>query len=270
MEINKTAAIGYDQARIDAIKKVLSIGLTGLGVGAAARGAVGLKNLMQPPMQQPFVSPGPSTLELPVAATEEDEDPDLAMLAKQAADSPILDRVATTLNKYVPSWGDKYVSNMSYAPWMMPAMLGAGALGVAGGWGMTGGLLQDQQKAKRDEALAAAQAEYERALAEQSAAGVKSAAAELYSELDELFDLAMEKQAINLGQAAVDTGGMSLAALLSILGVSAVGTGKFMYDYQRSRAKDTALNKAMSERARQMWNNNAQQVAVVPKPISVA
>lgn len=270
MEINKTAAIGYDQARIDAIKKVLSIGLTGLGVGAAARGAIGLKDLMQPPMQQPFVSPGPSTLELPVAASEEDEDPDLAMLAKQAADSPILDRVATTLNKYIPSWGDKYVSNMEYAPLMMPAMLGAGAAGVAGGWGLAGSLQQNQQKTRQEEALAAAQAEYEQALAEQSAAGMKSASADLYGELDELFDLVMEKQANGFGQGLVDTGGMSLAALLSILGVSAVGTGKFVYDYQRSRAKDTALNKAMSERARQMWNNNAQQVAVVPKPVSVA
>lgn len=269
----KLATVPYEQAKADAVRKILNMSLAGLGTGAALRGVLGLKNLMNPPYQPPFVSPGPSTLPVPVVADDEEED-QLAKLASDAAANPgIVNTLATQLSKLIPDDAiSRNVSNMAYAPWMMPLMFGGTAAGIYGGWRAADSLIGNQRKQQQEEALEAARADYERALQEQAQAGHKFASdAGPYDELNELYDAWLNKSATSgLVQGGIDLSGRALAAMLTLAGVSGVGSAIAAYKYGRRISKDKATNTALKQRAQRLWANQRQPLAVVPSLVPAA
>jgi hypothetical protein len=246
-------------ARTDLAKQILSIGLAGLGAGVTGRSIMGLRNLSRPPVQTPFISPGPSPLPIPIPAEQlpPEEDPELTVdsPAYKYGSAGLYEGAANTLAQYLPEqqWSREAIS--------VPALALTGGLGAVGGWKLTDWLLDKRRKAQLNDELVNAQSEYESAL--QSQFQPKMAAATddkigIGPQLDELFGV-LEKSAIGATSGAA--GAYLLAAAL-LGGGAAAGT----YNWTKNRSPAAMLAKAQKERARQLWARSNQPVVAVPMP----
>lgn len=209
--------ISARQLQGDALGNTAAIGMTGLGVGAGARGLLGLLELGQ--RKRPH-SPQPSTIELPAPE-------------KQA-----------TLAGFLR--GD-YAKTPMGIPWAVPAAVTAGAGGLYGGWKGIDWILNKQRKQDLDSQLEQSKRDYEQALSE-PAAGVKSgAAAELAMALTQLAE-EVEKRADLWNTAGAATGIYATAA-----GAAALGSGLLAYQYGRKRQRMALMNKAYKQLQRKRF-----------------
>lgn len=255
----KKAAVTTDP-RVDLAKQLLSVGAAGLGAGAAARALVGLRNLGRPPVQTPFISPGPSAIPIPVPAPQVDdvggeESPEEEANLKFAAGetSGPFESAAQGLAQFMPrsSWGREAAS--------IPGTVLTGGAALMGGWKLTDMLLDNRRKAQLQEELDMAKKEYEGAL--HGTMGAKLASNDKVGVgLDQLFDGLSKEGSVT----AKATGAYALAAALM-----AGGAGVGAYNWTKGRSEAALLAKAQKERARRLWSSNLQPVYAVPEPVEM-
>lgn len=266
-----------DAQRAAAVKTLFRLMAGGAGVGMFGRG---LLHLMQPQTvpDVPFVSPGPSSLPIPVI---EDEEPGLAKfsaeLAKEAifSDQQLANGYRTIAENFplditgLTGWVGRNVSDPQHAPAMMPLSLGAAAAGTYGGWSLADWMLQKRRKAHVDSQLQQAKDEFQAALLSQAQAAEpqKRASADdpLSDRLDVLFD-AMQKTAEEQTKQAnvADVASVPFGMYLTALGLLSGGSAYGMYNWTKNRSKAHLLDKALRERSRMLWQRAPQTVAAIP------
>ena len=275
-----------DQIRRDALRNVGNLFLASLGVGAAARGGVGLVNLFR--QQKPKdTRSGPALLPLPYPVQSEE------MPGKIKAANGLIDHLTSP-------GGSSRSSIPLYGPGMMLA--GIGGLGL--GWKGLDSVLNERRRKATEEELNAARQEFNDALlsqwstkrAEEGAppcpkcgtdetwpvsgspgtaacepCGHKFAYADspmrkAGAALDRAFEQFSEriKTANTLGDwigKAENTylTGATLAALLS---------GTLVYDKMKKRSRRAVLEKALQQRQRQSFAQRPTEIYAVPTPIS--
>lgn len=220
-----------------------------LGVGAGARGLMGLYNLMQGKPKSNF-SPGPGILRIPYSEEEES--------LQKAGD------------------GDSFMqggsaSSFSGIPWALPAATAGGLASLYGGWKGMDLILDAQRKRKLKQELERAKAEFEQALVPppEDKQGSNDSRSKLGEDLDFVYDRMMK--AAEPGFLGVDwgdlggkaVGGYGVYALLSSL---LAGMGAYGMTANRSRRK--LLEKAQKRRAMQRAQQRPTEIFAIPAPIA--
>lgn len=256
----KRAAVATDP-RVDLAKQILSVGAAGLGTGVAARALMGLRNLGRPPVEPPFISPGPSAIPIPVPPQVDDigaedtpeEEANLKFAAGESTGP--FESAAQGLAQFLPrsAWGRDAAA--------IPGTVLTGGAAMMGGWKLTDMLLDRRRKAQLQEELDLAKQEYEGAL--HGSMGAKLAAdGDVGALLDQLCD-GFDKEAGWLN-GSTPAGIYALTAAL-MAGGAGVGT----YQWAKNRSPANMLAKAQKERARRLWSQNLQPVYAVPEPVDM-
>lgn len=271
--------------RAQIFKRLMSLGLLAGGAGALGRTLV---DVLSPSKteQMPFVSPGPSTLPVPVNEPEQKRPSLMKLAADLAADdwATRLSKAWPRLVSNVPLIGtglnsiEQQASHAGHAWWNGPASVAAGAAGVAGGYGIADWLLNKNRKSQVDGELDRAKKVYQQALLAQDPATKMAGEIDpLITKLDQVFDM-LEKRANPAYYASSgnpikwfgyggDVGNGVMGAYLTAMGTLAGGAGYAGYRWAKGRSTNSLLQKAMQDRARKLWNTTAQPVEAVPMPI---
>jgi hypothetical protein len=225
--------------------QIKNIGLTALGLGAGARGIMGLYNLMRRQQGPKTRSVMPVPVDVPYPTKQ-----------KQAFD----------IGQFFK--GD-YANSYAEIPWAIPAATAAGVGGLAGGWSMLDGILDQRRKGRLDTDLEKARSDFDQALLAQYDKP-KTAAAELANELDKLYDNAVaasktEKAASGIAGPAGALTGMGL----TIGGLGAVATAMAVYNAVKKRNTDSLLESAQKRRQRANFRANPTQLWARPTPVEV-
>jgi hypothetical protein len=251
-DLTKTA-----NPRVEYARQLMQLGLAGLGGGAAARAAMGFRNLGRPAIPTPFISPGPSAIEIHIPTQGNAEDPDLETPTDEAnlkfadigSTIPGWDFVANQVAKVLPE--GEFARNVSKVP--LPVM--AAGAGLAGGWSLTDWILDKRRKDKLKDELETAQQDYTDALGSQymqsKQAGDVNTTGEL---LDNVFDQLTKQGLVS----------EALGAYLLTAATLAGGAGYGTYQWAKGRSDAALLAKAQKERARKLWNRVPQPVYAVP------
>lgn len=257
-------------AKREQLTHLLKLMAGGAGVGMFGRSLVQFAK--RPTLEVPFVSPGPSTLPIPVAV--EEEQPGLKKLA-----GAVFDAVASMIPDGLDpatEWLGRNVSKPTNAPLMYPLSFAAAAGGVGGGWALTDWYLQRRRKQKMQQELERAKGDFQSALLDQSRASraVKQADDQLGRKLDQLFDLLCAKEVElrdelektgNFADTAAKFPGLYLTAMTLLGAGSAYG----MYNWTKKRSPSHVLQRAIRERGRALWSRSPQGVQVIPTPVTV-
>lgn len=207
--------------------------MVGLGAGAGARGLAGLvemarRNLTKPPKS----TPAPVPVDVPFEENKE----------------------ASTLDFLK---GD-YAQSVSGVPWAIPAAVGGGVAGLAGGWSLMDYLLDKRRKGDLDAELDTAKRDYESALAN-NAHHKLAGDATIAKELDELYD-EMTKKADQwtdmLGQ------GAGLYGLYG--GVSGLTAAMLAYNWGKKRQRKALIDRALKDRKRRRFASQPSALYVRP------
>lgn len=214
----------------DAWNRMLSMLLVGGGVGAGARGLVGLHNMFR---KRPDVDPQSTIPEtIPIVL------PQQAQRAKTANDV----------------FGARPDGGLNY--WEYPTGLAAGAGGLMGGWKLMDWLMDKRRKASMQGELDRAKQEYQQVLQDDvNAASVSKAAAA--DTLDAVYDRVqtLEKQGNSLADLLHGSGGLYLASLLAAGGLSGLGV------YHRVKSQQDAED---ANRRRRLTRTSPQPIMAVP------
>lgn len=246
---------GVNNLKAHSLKRVLMGVPVGMGIGAGARGLVGLMDMLRrhaapaaPPMRR-------SAITVPVPGEEEE---------KRAA-SPVSQNMldlSRAANVATPPTGPRgaveghaFGDNATKAtdmPWFnagLPLAIGGG---LYGGYKLTDWLLGKTRQNEIDSELENAQADYEKALM----TNAKTAAS---TDLDAMAD-GYEKDAST-------TAGLTAALALGSL-LTAGGTGVMTYNWAKNQQNDNVLRKAYQKRQRQMFARQPfpVQATAVPRP----
>ena len=212
--------------KADARNNVLKMLAAGLGLGAAARGGVGLMNLAR--RNQPRPEP---TNVFEIQTTDDEEEPYL-----KAAEG-----------SWIPefNWkewlGGANARTPMEIPWFPPAAMAAGLGGAYLGWKGLDKIMDKRRKDEQDDALENAKMQFQQAL--QGSTQAKYAGDnELGRELDSLFDevkVAMDHVEPGKLEKAADgiPGGRTLGTLAGLYGIYALLSGGAMGRAAYSRAK---------------------------------
>lgn len=228
----------------DALQQLMRLGVAGVGMGAAGRGAMGLYRIISRRFgKQPQLSvPAPVELTVPYPGRER-----LATKRKQKSAS---------IGGLLRGEG---AASRSEIPWFAPAALLTGVGSVAGGWKGMDMLLDSQRKARQRDELERAKKDYEEALLsqyDQKSAAERTPGEQLGDALDELFD-SLEKNADWTQQ------------LLGGYGLYATGSGlaAALAAYQMAKKRNDAelLRKAQQQRLRSRYE--AQPAPVYAHPL---
>lgn len=224
-----------------------NIGVAGLGIGAGARGLIGLYNLMrrQSGSARQGLNPVPVDVPYPVAGQQK----------KQAFD----------LNDISKWWDGAYAEKMHQIPWAIPAATAVGLGSLAGGWGAVDSVLDKRRKGQLDEELQKTRQDFDAALLAQYDKP-KTAAAELSIELDKLFD-----QATAAGEKQASLAGMSGTAAgvgMTVGGLGALATAMAVYNAVKKRNSESLLDSAQKRRLRRNYENNPTPLWARPVPVS--
>lgn len=220
------------------------VGLMGLGVGAAARGSASLLQLLRNNSTRGALSRsatlGPTILSLPAPATDEDEEKE-----KRAQFLGTEDLVkAWTGDTRTPSgWMFHY-----------PGAVGAGMLGLIGGYQGAGKLVDHRRKARLKSRLDKAKEEYEAVLSGQH---------KLAEDLTELRERLVEKKA--LLSASPEAVGKTLGMYMTAIGIPTAAAGYMSYSLARKNDRERILARARKERERQLWRQSPQPLLVLPE-----
>jgi hypothetical protein len=245
------------------LQSLLHLGLAGAGIGAGIRAGTGLHQLLIAGKPKPATTlPTPDTVPVPVLRPDPTEmsepddgvegEPSIAKMAEKLAaeqwlPQPIADAMPNLSNSGHP-----------FASWQgMPAAVGVGTLGVAGGYSLMDWLAKHRRKAEQKADVDDARDEFRSALANEYNTAMSAKQA---NELDAAFD-EWQKQA-NGRQQLADignlAGGMYGAAALALGG----GTAYMTYKAMKERSAQKLLQKAIAARARQ--RSTPQPIYAVP------
>jgi hypothetical protein len=249
--------LGADRLKREALRDVGQLGLTALGVGAGARGLLGLHQLLfgRRPTRH---KAGPALLPLPVPGREHTEHG--APRAKAAA-----------------------VTMMSGLPWYRPAAVMAGLGGLGLGWKGLDAVLDRRRKAESEHELDEARREFHEALLSQydaqgpsggpgpklasaTDAPMAKAAAALDAAYDSLARLAAAGPAA--AKAAMtwdDLKGTAIGSYGALALPAALATGLFTYNKMQGRSRRKVIEKALRERAMQRYEQNPPPIHVTPE-----
>jgi hypothetical protein len=291
----KTAQTGSPQQTLDqeAMRKLLSIALMGGGLGVSARALMGLRNLLResrPSVESTSSVPTSVPVPIPVEGPEK-------MAAQATCPScgkpfpkgePYPDvKNCEACERYGPpkeaagplvATGRllKQAQGLHVRPsgrvtwWQIPAAVGAGGLGIYGGWKLLDWVLKAQKKRQESSELTDAKREYEDAMRQQYLTALQGKAGE-FSGLDDIFDrfiAPIEKQAQHgLGDTIGDFAHGGLGAYLTALGIVAGTGGLAGYRWARSRSKQKATDKAL--RIRRQLRQSPQPIYAYAVPFPV-
>lgn len=250
----------------EASRDIQRLGLAGLGIGAAARGATGLAGLLRKNLNT-RAQPAVVTLPYPV---EEEEGNDKAV-RKKAADSP----AAGVFRKLAASTFD--ITGKTAIPWYRPAMMLAGMGGLYGGWKGVDVVLDAQRKATREKELEEARQEFHDALFAQYDKPLRTgsrakqsddARTSLCARLGGVFD-AMEKvaQAVKSGSRLGDLTGEAAGWYGTYAALSGLATGALVYEQARKRQRRRILDAAIKRRERHRYYTAPPEIVAMPEPV---
>jgi hypothetical protein len=267
-----------NQAQLDQLKNILTMGGTALAGGAALRGLSGLGQFLgrslggapATPQRQSFVR-----IPVPVRVRSKAERDAMlqaaqADIAKEAGFEKLAQGAFDWAAKHLgnaaglflkpgeqPGWLKNTITGwgqQATPPWAVPAGLAAGLGGLYGGWKLTDYLLDKTRTAEQESEVDAARKEYEAALA-----GRRKIASADPDPLDALADR-FEKQGLwneLLG------GGLALG------GLAALGSGLGTYRWMRSLSEDKAIEEAVKRRQAQIAEQSPSPIMAVPTPMPV-
>ena len=239
-ELAQLQSMAPNMIRQQANSDILKSMLAGLGVGAAARGGLGLARMLHGNMAaKPPKTLGPVVTKIPVPMEEEEE------------------QMASFLG------GDGATSKTGIPYYMPSMMLGTGAA-LAGGWAGIDKLLDSRRKKQQQEKLDNARAEFEQALLTQPGQKMASdsSGSALGEELDRLFD-GVEKSADSmtnvLGQGA------------GLYGAYAGGSGLLgaylAYSLAKKQQRRAVFEKAQQRRLVERSRQRPNEIYAVQTPV---
>lgn len=261
--------------------------LASFGIGAAARGMMGLSQLLstQDTKRKLITRQGTdkyvSTLPIPQYVDDDEEDPSVKIAKEEHVidptggsgirmtergpeppDGPIRDQ---WLNYKKPDRGGygflmgDQATKPSGIPWYIPGITLGAAGGLYGGFKLVDWLVKKRQKDETEAELEEAKDRYQSALMSQySADNVEkwSSDNQLGQELDRLYHAVKVRTNGNIKQAAffgsnlLGTAAGSYGVLASLL---ALGAGVGTYKYVKSRSPEERLKKVLEQRERERW-----------------
>lgn len=243
-------------------------GLAALGVGAGARGLLGLYQLANRRGSAVDTKSGPVETDLPYPV--EGRDDPRAVLGKRGLD----------LGGYLGGGSATKVENV---PFRLPALVAAAGGGAALGWKGVDALLDAHRRRQRDQELEEAKAEFDRALLVQydrplpRRPGLKAAAdrgAAIGADLDAAFDAfaaAYAKRAAagqTLLDRAADASGPAAGLYLTYAGLAGLLSGGVTYDQLRRRSRQAVLTKALKDRQRRDFLAQPPEIRATPVPVA--
>lgn len=233
--------------------------MAGLGIGAGARGFLGLRNMFtQRPPEVALTSSVPAEIPIGVPMRQEEEKPRRLKLAA----------LATALAKHAEEqWGDGFAkmmpnittTNPMATAWGIPAAAAVGAGGVTGGWHLMNWLLDHQRHNSLDRQLNNAKDEYRNTITDQYRNALqKQGSASPFPRLDELYDALqpeLEKRAEpgdgTAAQWMSDKGQAGMGVALTALGALGLGSAYTTYNWAKNRGRDKLISQAIRMRGRQ-------------------
>lgn len=258
-------------SRAEALRRMGHLSLAALGVGAAARGALGLLNHFRRQVSSETSPAGPALLPLPYpvepqVSPEEVADPDKKR-RKAAWDVKQADPAGGTPSPMGKVW------------WYGPGMMLAGLGGLAGGWKGVDMILAARRQREREDELAQSRQEFHEALLGQYAkplggkaikgAQEKSAAMLLGEELDNLFESRFagnEKSALfgidlsSLGNHIANYYGMYAVP-------AALASGAIVYNKAQGRSRRALIEKALQKRQKKRFEQSPTEIYAIPEPV---
>lgn len=291
-----------NKLKTDALRSVGHYLLAGLGIGAGARGLLGLTQLTSSNLaKKNNVGLSTTVAEMPVPrlVNEEDEEDDEAPRSQKFASGLYEERRPPEPPKFLtgqqhaisPAWatwndwkpkprgmfghlaGDDATTKPGI-PWYIPA-IGIGAAGTAyGGYKLVDWLLNKRRKSQTDEELTESKQRYRNALfAQYTPEQVeKWSSVTLGQGLDLLFDVVnkhtngqLEKLAIDIA----DTSGKAFGLLGLMGGSIALGTGIGTYKYVKSRSPEERIKKVIQQRERERWLRRPPEIFAIPTTVPV-
>lgn len=296
----------YPGATTNAIarNKVLGIGLTALGLGAAGRSLIGLRDMYAKAFSHRPAPTAPAVVEIGVPTVTEDDDEEQNRQNRMRA--PTLFKSADKFN-YNPSPSDpsntanigilpdvnptdvtasplkamlNYLGGLKHVtpttkPWFMTAALGAGMGGLYGGYKLVDHVLDKTHQADKDRELEDAKNEYRKALVEQyspTSPAVKRANAEatLGEDLNTLYELTKEAtRKGGWGDKFNDWSGTALSGYGALAALLAGGSGLAAYNWTKARSPEERLAKAIKQREKLRWSTRPPEIYAVTKPLPV-
>jgi len=237
--------------RASAAKDLQNILLTGLGIGAGARGLYGLYNLAQRSGRGPEQprTPGPLVLDYPIPTREEEDE----LRPKLAADDESF-------------WDSQSKTGI---PWYLPGGLAAGAGGVYGGWKLMDMILDRRRNQEQEDDLEQARAEFRAALTGGGPKLASDGGNTLGHDLDRLYDMLQEKQAEfekTSSSAVGDIWGKIKGGYGVYSGLTSLAAGLWMYNRAKKMQRRTLLEKAKKERERQRFERRPPAIEALPTP----
>jgi hypothetical protein len=223
-----------------AARNAAMLGLVGLGTGAGARGLVGLLQMFNR-KRRPFMRTAPAPVPVDVHVEEEEQQPKLA---------GVMDFLR----------GDQ-AQSVSGVPWAIPAAVGAGAAGLAGGWGTMDYLMDKRRKGDLQAELDQAKQEYEQALMAH-ASGKTASEHSVNSDLDELYDTLQTKSASWSDMAGRAAGTYGVGA-----GITGLISAMLAYNYGQKRQQRNLVDKAIKERRRRRYSQ--QPAPLYARPVTL-
>jgi hypothetical protein len=249
------------------LTNVLQLGAAGLGIGAATRGAIGLRDLFARalnPVQSSY--PAAMMTSLPYPVRDDDEDPDNPRNKQKRAAFNGLKEWLGGLH-YGKPWD---VTDKTDFPWLYPAAVAATAGGAYAGYKGIDSVLQAQKQKQEEEELAGAKSDFEKALlssyGQPKQGEEKTAGDELGEVLDHLYDACTTKQAEWPARVGNWTTGRYLAGVGLPLGALGAYWG---YEHGQDASNRTVLEKAMRRRQQAELLAHPAEMYAVPTPVHV-
>jgi hypothetical protein len=220
------------QGSSDTVQKMLAVlGITA-GLGAAGRGLQGVANLAKP--KRNYSPMTEIRAPMPYLAEEEDEEE---------------------------------VSKYAEAPWwQIPAVAGAGAAGLYGGYKGMDMLLDNQRTKGHEDELEKAKKEFYQAMLERSQKQGSDDSQSLGGTLDRLFDAVQEKQSF----AGLPSWNEAKGGYATYVGASALISGLMMHDMMQKKTRRSLMEKAKQERERKRFERTPPSVRLEPSAIASA
>jgi len=245
------------QARSSLLRQQLmqtlgKVTLTAGAAGLAGRGLLGLYNLGRRNLTaKPRSAYSPMLMDVPYPAEEEEQ-------RSKSAEMP-----TGWMSDIGRIFKGDYAKDVSGIPWAWPATIGAGAVGLGGGWKLMDYVLNNQRSQERKTDLMRAKKDYEQALLEQQV----EKRSELGADLDRLFDLSQEKGASLPLVPDKDQMGKILGAYLMTSGALTALTAPAIYQYFKKRQPGAILRKAQEKHRQSVAAMRPSPIYARPVPL---
>jgi hypothetical protein len=273
------------QQNAELIARIIRLGLGAAGIGAAYRGATGLRDLITrndqlidvPPLEKSpdTIYSGKPSKKFPVHKAPRP----LRIPVRAEKAAGLIDQAGEAISNLMPTEGlpgiigGSSVQDPLNAPWVLPATAAVVGGGAYGGYKLMDWLLAKRRKHELAQRLHAARDEYQRALGEGVGGKMAAETAATPAErLGRVFDmLAAQCQHEKTATPYPFIGDVPEKALGALLLVNlglAGAAGATTYHYTKQRNNVELLRKALRERARQRSSIRPEQLMAFPEPVA--